>query len=141
MTEPLMAPVSPGELIDKKTILDVKRERITSPEKLGHVEREWRSLDGIVRNLHAGAPASAGLGQLELELLQVNRAIWDLENTVRALERAQDFGPDFVATARRIYSTNDARAAIKRRINEVLGAAIVEVKEHNSTAAHGPAAE
>ena len=140
MKDPLLIPVSPGELLDKKTILEVKRERITAPDKLANVSHEWTLLADIARALLAHCDPAAGIAQLESELLEVNRAIWDLENTVRACEKSGDFGPHFVATARSIYSANDRRAAIKRRINVLLDAAIVEEKEHNTAGAHGPAA-
>ncbi|HSI55800.1 MAG: DUF6165 family protein [Ramlibacter sp.] len=141
MNDPLLIPVSPGELLDKKTILEVKRVRIADPEKLANVEREWALLAGIAQTLLAQVDPAAGIAKLEAELLEVNSAIWDLENTVRACEKSGDFGAQFVATARRIYSSNDHRAQVKRRINLLLDAAIVEEKEHDTSAAHGrPAA-
>src|SRR6478735_10351124 len=103
MNDPLLIPVSPGELLDKKTILEVKRVRITDAAKLANVEREWALLAGIAKSLLAQVDPATGIAALEAELLQVNSAIWDLENTVRACEKSGDFGGEFVATARRIY--------------------------------------
>ncbi len=123
-------PVSPAELLDKKTILEVKRERIQAPDKLLNVRHELALLTNIAQALLAEVAASPQVRDLEAQLLQVNGAIWDLENTVRACEQSQDFGALFVATARSIYASNDRRASIKRQINLLMGADLVEEKEH-----------
>ncbi|MBG9389103.1 DUF6165 family protein [Caenimonas aquaedulcis] len=141
MKDPVLVPVSPAELLDKKTILEVKRERIVAPEKLANVKRELALLTDIARELLAQVDPASGVAQLEAQLLQVNREIWDLENTVRACEQAKDFGEEFVRTARSIYASNDRRAAIKRQINLALGAELIEEKEHRKAPPHGqPAA-
>ena len=129
MTEPIFVPVSPGELLDKKTILDIKRERIADAAQRANVERELALLQGLAQRLLDG-PLGDQLAKLERELRDINAALWDCENTVRRCERAGDFGQEFVDTARRIYSTNDLRATVKRQINQFLQSMIVEEKSH-----------
>ena len=141
MKDPVLIPVSPAELLDKKTILEIKRERIGAPEKLANVKHELALLTDIAARVLAGVDAAAGLPALEAQLLKVNSEIWDLENTVRACEQAQNFGAEFVRTARNIYASNDRRAAIKRQINLALGTDVIEEKEHRGVPPHGrPAA-
>lgn len=118
---------APGELIDKITILEIKSERIDAPGKRANVVRERRVLE-TARD--ASIPASPDLDRLTAELRQVNAALWDIEDDIRACERAGDFGEKFVTLARSVYRTNDRRAALKRAINDLLGAAIVEEKSY-----------
>jgi hypothetical protein len=134
MNDLVLIPVSPAELLDKKTILEVKRERIVAADKLAHVKHELELLTGIAQRMLAQVDPSTRVRELEAQLLQVNGEIWDLENTVRACESAQEFGEEFVRTARNIYASNDRRAGIKRQINHVLGAVLVEEKEHRPPA-------
>lgn len=130
MSQPLLVPVSVGELFDKQTILQIKRERIHDEHKLLHVQRE---LDLLTRQADAFL-ASCAQGDAIRELVQqlhaVNATLWDLENEVRACDRALRFDESFVAAARNIYAGNDRRAAIKLDINTRAGSDIVEVKSH-----------
>ena len=124
---PILAPISAGELIDKITILRVKATRIGDVAKEANVRAELAMLeDTATREL----PASADLERLTAELTQINAALWDIEDGKRDCERRQDFGPDFVALARRVYIDNDRRAAVKRRINTLVGSDIVEEKSY-----------
>jgi hypothetical protein len=129
--EPAAAPVSvtiaPGELFDKLTILEIKAARITDAAKLAHVRHE---LDLLLAARDAAVETTRELDQLVDELRRVNEEIWEIEEGVRAREREQDFGPRFVELARSVYRTNDHRAAVKRRINDLLGSAIVEEKSY-----------
>jgi hypothetical protein len=129
LSEHILIPVSAGELLDKKTILQIKRERITDPAQLHNVEREFALLEEAAQKQGA-ALSSPEVKRLEADLLELNAQIWDLENTVRACERAGDHGEKFVNTARNIYASNDRRAAIKKQINLLLGSTIVEEKSH-----------
>jgi hypothetical protein len=133
MNEPVWVPVSVGELFDKKSILEIKRERMTDPQQLANVARELGLLEGIVAKLETAA-VQGPLDALAAELLAVNSTLWDLENRVRALARAGDEGPAFAQAARSIYAGNDRRAAVKRGINQLLGSALVEEKDHRGTA-------
>jgi hypothetical protein len=124
----ILIPVSPGELVDKITILRVKAERI-DPAKLPNVRRELEALEAVAREQ---LPDSPELAALSAELQAVNAALWDVEDGKRDGERRQDFGPAFVELARRVYRENDHRAAIKRRINDLLGSEIVEEKSYRA---------
>lgn len=130
MNQPILVPVSVGELIDKQTILQIKRERISDAAKLQHVERELALLGQQAQAFLASCAQRAEIEQLAEQLHAVNAALWDLENEVRALDRAECFDERFVAAARKIYAGNDRRAAIKLAINTSAGSDIVEVKSH-----------
>jgi hypothetical protein len=119
--------MAPGELIDKITILEIKKERITDPNKTRNILRELSTLE-TTRD-QAMTP-SQGLTRLTAELKKVNEALWEIEDAIRLCERAQDFGPRFIELARAVYHNNDQRAALKRQINELLGARFLEEKSY-----------
>jgi hypothetical protein len=125
----LTVAVSPGELIDKITILEIKSERIEDPAKLANVRLELAALV-TVRDREV-AP-SAELTGVVAELKEVNEGLWRIEDEIRDCERRQDFGPAFIALARSVYRQNDRRAALKRRINDLLCSRIIEEKSYRS---------
>ena len=125
--EAVLVPVAVGELADKITILEIKAERITDAAKLRNVRTE---LDQLRAVWDRQGPHSAGLEALTQELKKVNESLWDIEDEIRDCERAQDFGPQFIALARAVYRTNDRRAEIKREINLLLGSNIIEEKSY-----------
>ncbi len=120
-------PVSPGELIDKITILEIKAARFRDAGKRRNVARDLARL-AAVRD--AGLTASAALAALAGELKAVNERLWEVEDGLRRHEARADFGAEFVTLARAVYRNNDRRSALKRRIDQLLGAAIVEEKEY-----------
>lgn len=124
---PILVPIAPGELVDKITILEIKRERIADPAKRANVEHELREL-AAVRDQAIGS--SADLGALTAELKGVNEALWEIEDAIRDCERNGDFGPRFIELARSVYRSNDRRSQLKRSINELLGSALVEEKSY-----------
>lgn len=119
--------VSPGELIDKITILQIKNERIRDERKLAHVREELKAL--MVAWNEAVLP-SPELSTLVAQLRHINEEIWNYEDTLRRCEAEQRFDAEFIETARAVYRTNDRRAAIKRHINDLLAAKYIEEKEH-----------
>lgn len=127
----ILVPVSPGELIDKITILRLKAERISDPAKGANVAHELAILTDLAGR---AVPRVDGLAALEAELQEINAGLWDIEDAIRAADARSDFGEAFVALAQAVYRTNDRRAAVKRRINVLLGSAIVEEKSYH---AHG----
>ena len=129
----ILIPCSFGELIDKLSILEIKRHKLKDPAALNHVEFEWQQLNAILQSNQPAGKDKEWLEDLQAQLKQVNLQLWDLEDSVRSLARAQDFGPLFVSSARAIYSGNDHRARIKLSINTQLGSKIVEVKSHVQT--------
>ena len=123
----LDVPIGPGELIDKITILEIKAAHLASPDKLANVCTELAALRSA---RDAALPTSPELSRLSAALKDVNATLWGVEDEIRDCERGGDFGPRFIALARSVYRTNDERAALKRRINDLLGADIVEEKSY-----------
>jgi hypothetical protein len=119
--------VPPGELIDKITILRIKAERISDPEKLANVRTELATL---TRARDAALPPDPEIVRLEAELKKANEALWQIEDDIRDCERTRDFGPRFIELARAVYKTNDRRAGLKRAINLHLGARLIEEKSY-----------
>ena len=129
MIKPIPVPISPGELLDKISILEIKVERIDDLQKRANVEREFDLLTGL---WHAEASETGEITKMRTELKSLNEKLWAIEDEIRDCERRSDFGDRFVALARSIYRTNDQRAALKRRINEVLGSTILEEKSYKA---------
>jgi hypothetical protein len=119
--------VAPGELIDRLTILEIKRERIQDPAKRANVELEFACLRAACE---AGVRSSAALFALRAELRAVNARLWEIEDEIRDCEQRQDFGAPFIALARAVYQTNDRRARLKREINLLLGSRLLEEKSY-----------
>jgi hypothetical protein len=123
----LMVPVSPGELLDKITILRIKSARLSDQAKLVNVRYELTLLEQTWRRSLPNDPAIAAD---EAELQQVNAQLWDIEDQIREHEAQQRFDGAFVELARSVYIRNDERAAIKQRINRKLNSVIVEEKSY-----------
>lgn len=123
----LQVEVSPGELIDKITILEIKAERIADPDKLANVHRE---LESLTATREKALDPSPGLDEFTAELRRINERLWEIEDDIRDCERNGDFGERFIELARAVYRTNDRRAAAKRSINELLGSELVEEKDY-----------
>ena len=123
----VLVPVSWGEIIDKITILEIKAERLADAAKLANVNTELAELAAVREREF---PGHAGLAKLAAELKAINEELWVIEDDIRDCERAKEFGAKFVALARAVYVTNDRRAAVKRKVNELLGSALVEEKSY-----------
>lgn len=123
----LLTPVSPGELIDKLTILDIKAERIDDARKLGNVRHERDLLEQVWRDSQL---ETEEIVRLRAQLKAINEQLWEIEDAIRDEERAGRFGERFIELARAVYVTNDERAAVKKAINEALGSRIVEEKSY-----------
>ncbi len=117
---------SPGEVIDRLTILEIKLARIGDPALCRPVTVEYERLLAAV----AASQRIEGVEPLRSELKLVNESLWDVEDALRDHERRKDFGDSFVAHARSVYRLNDRRSAIKRRINEIAGSASSDVKSY-----------
>jgi hypothetical protein len=124
----ILVPISPGELLDKITILRIKAARISDAAKLANVRLELDLLEATWRQCGAAVPEVA---VEELALQRINEALWDIEDRIRDLEGAKRFDAEFIELARAVYVTNDQRAASKKRINMLLGSRIVEEKSYN----------
>ena len=123
----ISVPLSPGELLDKITILRIKSSRMKDAVKLGNVRVELKVLEDT---WSASAYAKADIAADVTALLEVNERLWVIEDAIRDKEREQAFDPEFIRLARAVYFENDERAAIKRRINLKLGSSIVEEKSY-----------
>ena len=123
----ILVPVSPGELLDKITILRIKAARILDPAKLANVKLELALLETTWRD---SGCATHDLAQEERALLQVNEQLWDIEDRIRDKESRQTFDREFIELARAVYVSNDERAAIKKRINLQLGSRLIEEKSY-----------
>jgi transcriptional regulator of nitric oxide reductase len=123
----IQVPVSPGEVLDKITILEIKSERMTDPAKLANVRVElgllqdtWSQAvreDDTVRALHA-------------QLKEINEALWGIEDDIRDKERVKEFDQRFIELARSVYFTNDRRSQVKKQLNLHLGSRIIEEKSY-----------
>jgi len=123
----IRVPISPGELLDKITILRIKSTRMSDPQKLANVRSELHALE---ETWHGSNYAKAGIEADVNALLEVNERLWVIEDDIRDKERARAFDAEFIRLARAVYVENDERAAIKRRINLMLGSSIVEEKSY-----------
>lgn len=123
----ILVPISPGELLDKITILRIKSARMTDATKLQNVRLELALLEQTWRDSGAAIPEVAAD---EAALQRVNESLWDIEDKIRDKELAREFDAEFIELARAVYVTNDERAAVKKRINVALGSRIVEEKSY-----------
>ncbi len=125
--ENIRVPVSPGEVLDKITILEIKSERMNDPDKVANVRTELALLqetwaqavtgDDVIRDLHA-------------QLKEINEALWEIEDDIRDKERLREFDERFIELARSVYFTNDRRSQVKKQINLHLGSQIIEEKSY-----------
>jgi hypothetical protein len=122
----ILVPISPGELLDKITILRIKSARMTDATKLANVRLELSLLEQTWRE----AVGNADVSEEEQVLQAVNERLWVIEDDIRDKERAQQFDARFIELARSVYIENDERAAVKKRINVKLGSRIVEEKSY-----------
>jgi Family of unknown function (DUF6165) len=123
----LLVPISPGELLDKITILRIKQVRILDAAKLANVKLELALLEQTWRDC-GGAARDVALDERALQ--NVNERLWDIEDRIRDKEAKQSFDRDFIELARAVYLANDERAAIKKRINIQLGSRLIEEKSY-----------
>ena len=123
----ILVPVSPGEVLDKITILRIKGARMSDAAKLANVRRELELLERTWRDSPYGRKDVAAD---ETALQAVNERLWDIEDRIRDKERARAFDAGFIELARAVYIENDERAAIKKRINLALGSTTVEEKSY-----------
>ena len=129
--ENIHVPVSPGEVLDKITILEIKSERMSDPEKvanvrieLGLLQETWQKAvdeDKVIRKLHD-------------QLKEINEALWEIEDDIRDKERVKEFDERFIELARAVYFTNDRRSQVKKELNLHLGSVIVEGKSYQDYA-------
>tara|TARA_B100001996_G_C18260849_1_gene439084 strand:+ start:156 stop:551 length:396 start_codon:yes stop_codon:yes gene_type:complete len=121
--------VSPGELIDKITILQIKADKIKDISKLENVNKE---LDLLTNSLHQSVKITNELKLIMDELQQVNETLWVIEDKIRLHEASRKFDTGFIELARAVYQENDKRANLKRKINNALGSGLIEEKSYSA---------
>ena len=123
----ILAEISAGELIDKITILEIKKSKITNKDKLSEIEKELISLN---QTMEKSIPDNSKILNFINELKNINLKLWDIEDGKRIAEKNNNFDSKFIELARNVYKFNDERAKIKFKINQLLGSNIKEVKSH-----------
>ena len=124
----ILAEISAGELIDKITILEIKKEKISNKEKLVEVDKELISLN---ETLKKSINDESKILSFKNDLKNINLKLWDIEDGKRLAEKNSQFNEKFIELARNVYKFNDERAKIKLAINNALGSNIKEVKSYD----------
>ena len=119
-------PISLGELVDKISILMIKKKNISDSIKLQHVSKELEFLQ-ITLNKYISEDE---INEFLLKLVNINSKLWDIEDDIRECERKKLFDQTFIDLARSVYFTNDERAKVKNDINKTFGSELVEVKSY-----------
>ena len=123
----ILAEISAGELLDKITILEIKMEKITDSEKLKDINKE---LSSLTKTSDEKIPDKKRIEDLVSNLKKINLKLWNIEENKRKAEKEKKFDETFIQLSRDVYKSNDERAKIKLKINEILGSNIKEVKSH-----------
>ena len=123
----ILAEISAGELIDKITILEIKKAKISDKEKLVEIQKELTSLNDTMKKF---IPDETSIKKYKDNLKEINLKLWDIEDRKRTAEKNNNFGDTFIQLARNVYKFNDERARIKLAINNTLGSTIKEVKSY-----------
>ena len=122
-------PVSTGELVDKITILEIKKIKIKDKKKLNEIKKEHKYLKEIlIKKIKLDKKIKHEISSLK----KINLFLWNIEDAKRAAERKKEFGKKFIALARNVYIYNDKRALIKLKINQITKSSIVEIKSHGN---------
>ncbi len=127
----MMTPISPGELIDKITVLQIKKERIQNPERRANILRELSMLEETKKKYFPhNLKFLKKIAELEASLKKSNEEIWDMGDTIRELGEAKNFNQEFNEMALCIHHSNDKRATAKKEINVLLGSSLIEEKSY-----------
>ena len=119
-------PISLGELVDKISILMIKKKNISDLKKLQHVNKELEFLQKTLKKYIS----EEEINEFLLKLVNINSKLWDIEDDIRECERKKSFDQTFIDLARSVYFTNDERAKLKNDINKTFGSELVEVKSY-----------
>ncbi len=123
----ILSEISPGELLDKISILEIKLEKVTDANSQKEIKKEYKILKEIQ---NSSIEFNDKIKKLFQSVKNINTELWVIEDKLRIYEKNKDFGKDFVELARGVYFNNDKRAKIKSEINEILGSNIREVKQY-----------
>ena len=125
----ILAPISVGELIDKITILEIKIEKIQDNNKQKFIKHELESLNKLLADINFSKDQKT-VNSLKEQLNTANRKLWKIEDDIRHLESIKQFNEEFIELARNVYLTNDKRASLKQKLNQITNSDIVEVKSY-----------
>ena len=123
----ILSEISPGELLDKISILEIKREKIKNKANQEIINKEYKILKEVQ---NSSIEVTEKLKTLFKKIKEVNQNLWDIEDKLRFCEKNKDFGKNFIELARGVYFNNDKRSKIKSEINKILMSNIKEVKEY-----------
>ena len=123
----ILSEISPGELLDKISILEIKIEKITNKKKLEEAQKEYKVLK---KTQDSSIVFTDKIKSLFNSIKEINITLWNIEDKIRICEKNNDFGEEFITLARNVYINNDKRAHIKSEINVLLGSNIKEVKQY-----------
>ena len=125
----ILVEVSVGELLDKISILEIKKEKIKDPEKLKFINDEYNILNEQLKN---NVKSDDKLNNLFKSLKEINSKLWVIEDEKRLCEKNSDFGEKFIKLSRDVHFLNDDRAKIKLEINKLTKSKIKEIKEYTN---------
>ena len=127
MSDQINVPISPGELVDKITILEIKKEFIKNDNKLKNINHEY---DLLMQIYTTQISKTEGISELKNKLKEINLELWKIEDDIRDCEREKSFSDTFIELARSVYFTNDRRSKVKLEINLLLNSNLVEEKSY-----------
>ena len=124
----ILSEISPGELLDKISILEIKLVKIKDKKSLEEINKEYESL---IKTKKSHISLTDELESLINKIKEINLKLWDIEDKIRICEKNKDFGKKFIENARNVYISNDKRAKIKFKINKILDSNIKEIKQYS----------
>ena len=127
MSDQINVPISPGELVDKITILEIKKEFIKNDNKLKNINHEY---DLLMQIYMTQISETNGISELKNKLKEINLELWKIEDDIRDCEREKSFYDTFIELSRSVYFTNDRRSKVKLEINLLLNSNLVEEKSY-----------
>ena len=122
----VLSEISPGELLDKISILEIKLEKVKDKDRQKRIKNEY---DILKKVQNSSIEMSDKIKDLYRSVSNVNIKLWDIEDKIRICEQNKDFGKNFIELARGVYFNNDKRAELKNEINEILKSNIREIKQ------------
>ena len=123
----ILCEISPGDLLDKISILEIKIGKIKAKNHLKEINKEYKLL---IKVKNQNIRSSNKINKLSHQIKKINLNLWNIEDKIRICEKEKDFGEKFIKLARNVYFNNDKRAKIKLRINKILGSNIKEIKQY-----------
>ena len=127
MTKKILAEISVGELLDKISILEIKKKKINDKAKLAFINTEYKILDKLRKKINL----KKEINFFYKQLINTNQTLWNIENKIRKHEKLNRFDKKFIFLARKVYLTNDKRSKIKLKINTLMKSNIVEMKSYS----------